>query len=150
MRLLLVFFGLTAGAGWAQNVQDAIRLGQVINSVSSVPLSIGAVQGDGSTCKLTKIAGPTILAVANCASGDGKTTASPTILQATGTVQSLPLAISDVLCLLVTNPTSAPVTVGSFGAVPTNGIAWQCTTNIRTSGAITGQTPIVAGSVVWP
>jgi hypothetical protein len=150
MKKLLPFL-LLSGACFAQ---DITTLGNVINQIFHPPavvLTVTASQGDGTVCTLAKIGGSVINAYLNCTTA---TTASlkASTLQASGTVmQSTVWGLGDVLCILAANPSATAIAAqGSLGAIPAVSVGWSCSTNIRTAGAITGQTAIVNGSVSWP
>ena len=120
--------------------QDVTTLLDVFNMVQHPPtnvLTITASQGDGTVCTAAKEASSTIYLALSCVSG--KTAVKGTVLKSTDTAVSfMPFGYGDVNCLFTVNPV-APATV-----------TWSCSTNIRTSGTVSGQTAIVQGSVSWP
>lgn len=131
-----------------QNIADVANILTAARQGQSVALTITASQGDGTTCTIKKLSGGKINAVLSCTSGDATVTASAGIVRVGGaTVQFFPFGFGDVICYIVLNPTTAAVTLGSYGPIPSNGLGWTCTTNIQPAGT---QTPIVAGSVSWP
>ena len=112
--------------------------------------TITASLGDGTSCTISKGNTAAILASFGCVSGDALTFISPAVVIGGGASRSIYAGLGDVICLLGTNPTSAALTMGSLGIIPAGGLAWSCSTNIRTLDVVTGQTVPVAGSVTWP
>ncbi len=151
MKHLLMIVFISVITLYGQTTADVIDIEFRAAAVSSIAISITAVQGDGVSCFLTKAAGGKITLSTSCSSADGKTTYNAGVIRSNGTTTSIvALGFGDVLCLLGVNPTASASAMGSLGNVPANGVAWSCSTNIRTAGTITGQSAPVAGSVVWP
>jgi hypothetical protein len=149
LKLLSVFFlvGICSG----QDIRDVLNIQSLAATTNTLAVSVTATQGDGTVCKLTKVSVASIALLISCASSDGKITLGTATVRATGTsTPILPVGQGDVVCLVVVNPTTAAVPFGSLGSVPANSVAWTCSTNIRTAGAISGQTVPVNGSVSWP
>ena len=142
--VLLAAAALPAQSFTVIDVMNSIQLatGTVTNS-----LTITATSGDGTVCKLNKIAGASIGFNTSCVSVDGKTSDNSRVLRSAGGTALLfmPFGFGDVLCLLQINPTA-----GVLSNIPANGVGYSCSTNIRTAGTITGQSAIVTGQVVWP
>jgi len=128
--------------------QDATTLLGLLNLIRHPPtqfLTLTAAQGDGSTITLSKYAGPTI-SVSLSATGQSETTIT-TAAMGNGYV----ISVGDAMCLLLANTTTAAIPAAqSWPVIPVNSVAWQCSTNIRTSGQVTGQTPLVTGVMSWP
>ena len=150
MRKFLTLLALLSPIAFAQDVTGVEQAIQFIFRPPAVVLTVTAVSGDGTVCTLAKLAGPVINAYLNCTGANGSvkgisltasgTTAVPTVLQQ-----------GDVLCLFLANPGPAVIPAqGSMLAIPAVSIGWQCSTNIRTAGVVTGNTPLVNGSVTWP
>lgn len=133
-------------------VIDVNNTMQQVFAASTLAATIAASSGDGSICTFTKYSGSNVNLRIQCTSGDGKTTLSGTTLRSSSTAATwtVPSGGGDVYCLFLVNPTAAAVTMGTVGPAPAAGVAWACTTNVRTAGVITGNGPIVNGSVSWP
>src|ERR1035437_7763844 len=128
-KILLV--GLLV-VGWAAGQTTTDVMVTVKNAVtpSSIALTISASQGDGGTCVITKLNGGQITFSFTCNSSDSKTTLRSGVIQSSGTVVSTnTIVFGDVGCILVLNPTTVAVTLGSVGPAASKGIAWSCTTN---------------------
>ncbi len=133
------------------DVRDVLNAKLSAAAASTNAVTVVASQGDGASCSIVKQANGKIAANVVCVASDGKTSLTSAVLRSNGT-QTTPLLVDfgDICGLVVVNPTASVATVGSVGAVPANGIAWQFSTNVRVAGAVTGQTPLVSGSIVWP
>lgn len=149
MKLLTLLAAL-AGLAAAQDanvIQTAIQRALTPNTAV---LTVTASQGDGSSIVLTKSPGNNIDFTARLTNA-GTSTATMQPIRGTSTAPiSYLLDAGDALCLLVVNGTSAAVAMGSVGNVAANSLAWSCSTNIRNTGQVTGQTALVSGSVSWP
>lgn len=148
MKFLLTILIASACLG-----QDATTVMDAINLANHPPVTIltmTASQGDGTVCKASKVAGSTIYLTLACTSSG--VVLNGTTLKATGTlVSSTTFDYGDVLCLFLVNPTATAIAAtGSWTAIPAVSVGWQCSTNIRTAGSVSGQTALVAGSVSWP
>jgi hypothetical protein len=145
--ILSVLFAAVATAQDTPAVERAIQF--IFNPPTPV-LTVTATQGDGTSCTIGKIAGATINAYLNCVNATFG--AKATFLTAGGaTATNMVWGYGDVLCVLVLNPTATAIAAaGSMPAVPAVSIGWQCSTNIRTNGAVTGQALPITGSVSWP
>ena len=151
MRLTILFTLCCWIASGQTTVKDVMNTSAAAYTNSTVAVSVTATQGDGTACALHKVTNGQIFLSMSCTSADGKTTVSGAAFRSNSTaVQTFPWGLGDVLCLVAANPTATAATVGSLGAVPANAVAWSCSTNIRTGGAITGQTTPTSGSVTWP
>ena len=144
MRVLILALAFSV-AGLAQDATTLLNLLNLINHPPTTFLALTASQGDGSTITLSKIPGPTIQ-VSVVASG-----MSDSVLTGQAMTNGYVLAAGDAACILRANTgTAAMVAAGAWPPIPVSGIAWQCSTQIRTSGSVSGQTPIVTGSISWP
>jgi hypothetical protein len=151
VAVLIAGLSLVTFSSRAQTVADSLNTDALALTDNTVALTVTASSGDGSSCTLTKLKGGAIAVSLACQTADGKIAVKSGTLRATGpAVLTMPFGFADVLCFLAINPTAAPVTVGSLGSIPASGVGWSCSTNIRTSGSVTGQTVPVNGSVVWP
>jgi hypothetical protein len=141
-----------AGKSTISNMRTLLLLTLLANVAPAKPapkvvLTIVANQGDGTICTATKIFGSTINLSLTCTNPAGSASAS---LKATGSsVTSMQWGFGDVSCLLLVNPTAQPITQGSFAAIPPAAVGWQCSTNIRAGGVVSGQAPIVIGTGYW-
>lgn len=147
MRLFT--FVLTAAISLGQDAGEVQRAVNHALATTAAPITITASQGDGTSLIFTKRASITInfgYQVKNAAGqvlDGGSVDVAPT-------GQSMVITYGDVTCLVYVNPGTAAVTVGSLGSVPASSLAYACSTNIRSSGAVTGQTAIVSGTIAWP
>lgn len=139
----------------AQTVTALANAQQLLLLTQTPGATITASQGDGTACTITKLAGSAIIFIQACTNAVA-TASLPPIVRASGTTAATTeiLSAGDVMCMLLINPTTAAITMGTLGPAPANGIAWTCTTNIRSSQAsgssVTGQTTPVTGSLTWP
>jgi hypothetical protein len=117
-------------------------------------LNVTAAQGDGTTCTAFKSAGAAIylsLSCNNTVPGSLGSLKTATLLSTGNTPTSSLWNLGDVMCLFLINPTATAIPAqGSWTAIPAVSVGWQCSTNIRTNGSISGQTAVVAGAVSWP
>jgi len=151
MRQVFLLLAAFSTAAFAQSVTDVQSLQAQALTASTVVLTVTASQGDGTVCTLTKSSGGSISAVLACKTPDGKTTFSGATLRSSSAASyGFSWGFSDVLCLIGVNPTTTAVPMGSLGTAPVNGIAWSCSTNIRSAGTIIGQTAPTSGTVAWP
>ena len=148
MPIVLAFLFLAQCC--AQDVTTLLTEITLLNNPPTTVLTVKATQGDGTICQAAKEPGSTVFLVLTCTSGG--TTVKGAVLQSTDTIVSgTTFGYGDVLCLLRVNPTAtAQPAIGAFPALPAVSVAWQCSTNIRTAGAVSGQTALVSGSVSWP
>jgi hypothetical protein len=145
MKTLAALAVLFSGSCMAQDATTMLGLLNLIRHPPTQFLTLTASQGDGSTITLSKFAGPTV-SVSMVATGMSETTISGAAM-GNGYV----ISVGDAMCLLLSNTTAAAIPAqGSWPAIPVSSVAWQCSTNIRTSGQVTGQTPLVVGVVSWP
>src|SRR5512143_1441081 len=113
MRTALLLSLLLLPALHSQTVNDALTATKNALTNSTVAVTVTASQGDGGSCTITKVAGGQINFSYLCASADGKTTLRSGAVQSNAAAASSQgMLFGDVLCLLVLNPTSAPVTMG--------------------------------------
>jgi hypothetical protein len=137
----------------AAHAQDVTGLQDYINLLLHPPanvLTITASQGDGTSCTASKSAGSSIYLSLACASPGGSIKSA--VLKASGSAtSSFVWGLGDVACLFLLNPSATPIAAsGSWTAITAVGVGWQCSTNIRTAGAVSGQTALVTGAVSWP
>lgn len=115
---------------------------------------VTATQGDQAQCTITKDLQTYISAYAVCVTLDrsGYLNIHYRVGLTVQATQPIPqeLDFGDINCLMAISQATTPVMVGSVGPVPPNGLAYTCSTMIRTNGVITGQLPGPAGSVMWP
>lgn len=130
-----------------QDVTDvAARIIEARTPIAIVA-TVTATSGDGTVCRIVKIAGQKINARLFCTSRDGRSiTGSAPLTSTSDATQVNVFGAGDVLCLIAVNPTANAAPMGSLGSVPANGLAWSCTTNTSAGQ----QTPPVNGSVAWP
>lgn len=150
MRSVLLAFLLLQASLAAQDITSLLDYKNLLVKPAATVLTVTASSGDGSVCTASKSAGTSIYLVLVCSNSTGSL--KTTVLKASGTVQSdLLWGLGDITCLFLANPTATAIpAVGSWTIVPAVGVGWQCATNIRTGGAVTGQTAVVAGAVSWP
>lgn len=142
MKYLLFLFAVLSYGQDVTGVANAVLLAR---TTSTTAFTITASQGDGTTCTVVKVSGKGINGSLTCSNGSNKLGPMPLISNGSAAI-SFQWGMGDVSCLVVVNPTTAAVTMGSVGPAPVNGAAGSCTTNI----AAGGQTPIVTFSVSWP
>ncbi len=150
MKKLFALLALTAIGCFAQDVTSLEDFKNFLLHPPVQVLSITASQGDGTTCVANKSLGPVIYMSLVCLQTNG--TLKTAVLKVSGTVPSSAIfGLGNVTCLFLLNPTAAAIpALGSWTAIPANGVGWQCTTDIVMAGVATGQTPVVAGAVSWP
>ena len=147
-KILLLSAMFTVAALSAQDVTDVASILLLARTTTTTVLTITASQGDGSTCTMSKVTGNSINVMLACNTSDSKTqVTSVQVRSSSTTAQWMPFGFGSVLCILGLNPTTGPVSAGTFVSIPANSLAWRCTTNISATGM---QTTPVSGSVSWP
>lgn len=149
MKLLFAYL-LSLSVLLCQDVTSILNNVQTILAPpAQTVLTITASQGDGTICTIKKVSGSSVNAILACS--NSQITYNQLTLRAAGTnANSTIWGLGDVLCILGINPTNTAITMGSLGSISINSVGWSCSTNIRTSSIVTGQTSIVSGSVSWP
>ena len=149
IRWIFVLGALVPAGARAQDVTAVLNALQLVKTATAAVFSVTASQGDGTTCTANKLAGATVQLAVQCSNAGAADTLR--VVRASGMAATAELvSLGDVACFILLNPTTAAVTMGSLGPAPAGGAAWSCSTNIRTSGSVSGQTALVAGSVSWP
>lgn len=123
-------------AATAAPAQSVLNLPSLISILKNPLTIVQSITGtDGSKASLVKVGGSSIDFFFSCTSPDGKTTISNQAQSPTGaSVNTILVGCgSGIVGLIVINPTTAAVTMGSLGTAPINGITWQFTDGDNTT-----------------
>ncbi len=130
---------------------------QLLKTSSTPPwvFRVTASQGDQAQCTATKDQQAYVSLYVACVTLDrsGYINIHYRVGLTVQATQPIPqvLDFGDINCVMAINGRDvAPVMVGDLGPVPSNGLSYSCTTNIRVNGVVTGNTQGPVGSVTWP